>query len=785
VSLVGSSSPFRIGCRSFCQCLYWLALAAPLLAAEQRLCDMPPFDQIVLDDANKNAVLDVEPLDLPGRKLPAQPQGNLTIRLLADPTRQFDVSWQNIRTVTFFEQNLLGEARRLTDAGKFDEAFDYFARLLRQYSTLPGLDHAVNDYLQRNALQLQQSGQNERALAVLAALYARQPDAPGLSGAVDAVCGKMIEQHLRSKNYAAARGVLDLWRTEFSVLNSPAAAAWEQRFAVAAERQVDEARRHLADKQYVEARKAMGRARDIWPESQQADTLRAEIQRANPTVSVGVFETSPREPVRRIDDWASLRASRLVEPTISEIVGFGSEGGVYRSPYGEWVPDDRGLRLSIKLSSAAGPAGKRVPPADVIARFLLNMADPARPEYQPDLAAVLAGVSVEGTDWIHLDWKRPHVRPEALLQLPLTRVKVADDGRDVREAVTPAPWAVHDSGPESQLFNAVPASNGPRPWLRTIVEQTMPDEQTAVAALLRGEIDVLDRVPPWQVERLRAAQDVHVESYGLPTVHVLVMNPAKPLANQREFRRALCFGIDRDRIVKQVLLGGAELSGYTVLSGPFPAGLSFSDPLRYAYNSQLEPRPFEPRLAAVLATVAWSKVQDPTGKGDVELTPMPTLVLAHPADPVARVACETIQVQLAKEGIPVKLFEFTADELLAGNVDYDLRYAELAVWEPVTDARALLGPGGLTGELCSPYLAAALRELGKATNWRDVRAKLSEIHDIAYHDLPLIPLWQTVNFFAYREGVQGIGASPITLYQNVDQWRVGEDRAVARLSSGP
>jgi ABC-type transport system substrate-binding protein len=85
----------------------------------------------------------------------------------------------------------------------------------------------------------------------------------------------------------------------------------------------------------------------------------------------------------------------------------------------------------------------------------------------------------------------------------------------------------------------------------------------------------------------------------------------------------------------------------------------------------------------------------------------------------------------------------------------------------------------------SPYLAATLRELDETTNWKDVRAKLSEIHDIAHHDLPLIPLWQTVNYFAYRAGVEGIGKSPITLYQNVDTWRVGTERAVAGLPIRP
>ena len=73
---------------------------------------------------------------------------------------------------------------------------------------------------------------------------------------------------------------------------------------------------------------------------------------------------------------------------------------------------------------------------------------------------------------------------------------------------------------------------------------------------------------------------------------------SRPLLAKREFRRAICFGIDRKWIVERVLLGGAKLPGFDVLSGPFPTGLSLGDPIRYGYNSQIEPRPFEPRLAA-------------------------------------------------------------------------------------------------------------------------------------------------------------------------------------------
>ena len=95
-------------------------------------------------------------------------------------------------------------------------------------------------------------------------------------------------------------------------------------------------------------------------------------------------------------------------------------------------------------------------------------------------------------------------------------------------------------------------------------------------------------------------------------------------------------------------------------------------------------------------------MQNPDGKGDSPATDLPELVLAHPNDPVIRVACQSIESQLDRAGIPIRLKEFSAEELLAGRVECDLRYAELAVWEPVTDARLIVGPGGLAGEPAVP-----------------------------------------------------------------------------------
>jgi tetratricopeptide (TPR) repeat protein len=760
-------------------------VAAPPAASSQqpRLLDRPPFDRVILNEANDNALLDVKPLDLPQRPLTTLPtEGKLTLQLLDRPLESFEVDWADVARVLIHEQILLEEARRLATAGEFDNAYDYFARLSTDYPEMPGLDEARGDYLRRNAFALYQARQNDRALAVLLTLYQQNPKFPGLPAAVETVAGEIIQRYLREQDFAAARAVLELWKTQFQGLATSAADLWQSRFESAAEKKLGEARQLFQEKKYIPARKAAEGALAIWPASP-ANELLAAIQRDFPSVTVAVLEASPRRAERRIDNWASLRANRLVEPLLAEQVGFGAEGGIYDSPFGVWESDETGLALTLKPHPPAGEFASR------LARHVLRLVDADHDRYRSDLANLLEGVSITDKAELRLHWLRPHVRPEALLQFPPPPFD------DSSASAARARFVEADRSLAQVVFSAVEGQDSrPSPGPRAIVEQTMPGDVEAVAALLAGEVDVLDRVPPWRVQQLSAAPGIRVGSYRLPTVHVLIPNLSRPLLAKREFRRALCFGIDRKWIVERVLLAGAKLPGFEVLSGPFPAGVSLSDPIRYAYNNQLAPRAFEPRLAAILAGVGWANVHraaqksdsdgeekedKPASDADIELDDLPELVLAHPADPLVRIACQSIQLQLQREGIRVKLSEFTADELVAGKVDCDLRYAELAVWEPVVDARLVMGPGGLA-DIGSPYLNAALRRLDDANNWKDVRSRLAEIHEIAHHELPVIPLWQTTNFFAYRSRLTGVGQSPVTLYQDVESWAMSFDDNVAQ-----
>jgi ABC-type transport system substrate-binding protein len=204
-------------------------------------------------------------------------------------------------------------------------------------------------------------------------------------------------------------------------------------------------------------------------------------------------------------------------------------------------------------------------------------------------------------------------------------------------------------------------------------------------------------------------------------------------------------------------------------------GVSQSDPVRYAYNNQVKPRPYDPRLASLLATAAWTtlnKPAKPAKEADAAaepppIPPMPKLRLSHPPDPVARSTCQAIKQQLELIGIPIELVEVSA---ASADEDYELRYVELAVWEPLVDAARVLGINGIAGTT-TDYMIGALGKLDSATTWNQVQNALYEIHGLAHTDLPVIPLWQTVNYFAYRRDFQGMQESPVVLYQNVSEWQ--------------
>lgn len=766
-------------------------VAAPAAPAEEPAPAGPfyerdPYDHIELKDGTS---IDVLPLDLSGRRIPENPRGAdvLTVRFPDKPAEAFELRWRDVAGITLWEQMVLAEAEKLVAAGEFDAAYDFYAYLDRDHAGFTGVKESIERYLYEEAKYWQRQSNYHRTMALLLELHDRNPDSPGLSRALGITTGKLIELQLADDEYPAARRLLAGLEKQYPNENS--VRQWRDLFAQRAQTAIEEAKTHLAAGRIREAQTLARRAMTIWPELATAREFSADLNARFPYVAVGVTQPiSPQGTAGNVlDDWAFRRSQRLLNRSLFELSGYGVEGGEYRSPLGEVDHVDLGLGLNFRLRRDLtwSPSGALLSGHDV-ARHLLTLADPASPIYRADWGELLASVDVNAVFDVDVRLKRTHVRPEAMLQEPLIPWDAVQAGE--QPIPTDGPYRVESNSGDTVQYTLNEnyfARGATQPHL--LDERHFTDSATALKALRLGEISVLDRINPWEVGKVQAISGVAVVPYGVPTVHCLIPNRNRPLPANRQFRRALAYGINRDLILSRDLLGRREDPGTRLISGPFPLG--------YAYNDQVPIRPFDPNLARVLSRVALAELakkeseekatetvdaapaaaegdaKPPTAAEQEAAAASVKLVLAHPAHEIARTAAQEIARQLqAVMGLTVELVELDPNLPADQQPEYDLRYAELALWEPIVDARRLLGSDGLAGAT-SPHLDLALRQLAEASDWRTARDKLFEIHRLAAEDVTVVPLWQMTDYFAHDQDLEGVGNAPVSLYQDVECWQ--------------
>ncbi len=737
--------------------------------APVELMDREPFDQLTLTAANGNVVVDILPLETPPVNL--QSTDRLRVRLVKYPDQEYEVTWENVASYRSYHQLVFDEAQRLVREKKYSAAFRNFDYLLKNTQRTPSLNTAVLEYLLENADLLLSEGKIDHALVVLEELSQRdrhfRSDEVGRK--LSQVADLLINQEVERGDYAAARQIMASLDSRYGADRIATLTSWRQRFTQEAEDLKRQAEAKMAaDETLREAEQLSRRMVAIWPDLPGAQALRGEVVRRYPMVIVGVSESAGYQDAASIESWPARRTGRLTQRTLLEFAGAGPEGGKYVCAYGEYVQSDDRRRLTLELNPPAEPAGPAALDGYAVARRVTQMADPRSDLYQPAWAALAERVCVRDVWRVDIDLRRPHVLPEAMLQIQLTTtasdpsVMEPGDGPFLR-----APG----NGPDRH-FVAHPAckfayDNHPR----EIVERHFASSDEALGALRRGDIDIVDFLLPDEATRLAGDKTVRVVPYALPTIHLLVPNHRTVFTSNQTFRRALLYGINRQAILETEILGNQKVPGYQVISGPFPVGTRDNDPLAYAYDQRVAARSYNPRLASILNTLARRELTEKADKRGESVPPETRIVLGFPDSQLARITCQAISQYLSVIGITCELRELPPDADAATLDELDLVYRQVAMWEPVVDARRLLAPRGVA-EVGNEYVGMALRRLDAAKNWREVRERLHDLHRIVDEQVAIIPLWQTVNYLVHSRRVDGVGQRPLTLYQDVEQWQV-------------
>ncbi|QDU28189.1 Bacterial extracellular solute-binding protein, family 5 Middle [Anatilimnocola aggregata] len=703
-----------------------------------------PYDEVKLDETNGNTLLKVKPLNLPERKVPAvaNRRGDLELEMIERPGENFAIPWLNVVDVKLFEERVLAEAEQQVAAGHYDEAQASFRFLETKYPQLPKLGEAIEKFLWQQIGGSFRAGKPDETLALLVELHRRNPNRPGLSTAFERTTSELVKARIAAGNYRGARGLLTSLAKRFPEAGATVSAPFHTQLQQQAEQLLAQAQAASVANRWSDAHRLCSQALDVWPRVAGGSPLSQQIHGRYPVVTIGVIGASSSLPATEnaLASWPARRANQLVATPLVNMVD-SEKGLTYRSEFGQIVPQADTQQFLIRLAEGAS--------AVELARCL-KPSDEAKP--------FVSAIRARNAQDLLIEFQQPQLRPGAWLRFCTQQLVTTEQESP---AMTGQYKIADDSFPlrTYQMNGTASAANAAPQIIR---ERTFADATPALLALRRGQISLLDRVPPWELRRLRTMSDVRVVPYAIPTVHLLIPNPNKQLLASRTFRRALLYALDRESILKQGLLVEQQIPGCEVISGPFPLGAE-REAWSYAYNAEVKPRAYDPSLAIMLLEVARGEA---TGGKPAAI--VPPLVLAHDDQPTAKIACESIARQLARIGQPVTLKQIEGDEAAT---DADLRYVEVAIQEPLVDAWALLGPGGLTGA-CSPLMLEHLRSLDAAADWPSATARLRAMHRLAAAELPVIPLWQTTNHLVVHSSLKGLADRPVSLYEDVQRWQI-------------
>jgi peptide/nickel transport system substrate-binding protein len=272
------------------------------------------------------------------------------------------------------------------------------------------------------------------------------------------------------------------------------------------------------------------------------------------------------------------------------------------------------------------------------------------------------------------------------------------------------------------------------PAADSVVIRVIPEIATRIAALQSGEVDFITTVPPDQVDALDAAPELRVDSAQVNNFMLVYFNTNQPPTDNPLIRRALSLAIDREAIAEALWGGRVRVMNDYYLPGEM------------AYDAERPNFAYDPEQAvALLAEAGYN--------GEViEFTP--------PAEYYTngRLVTDVIAEMWTAVGVNVDYTPLDtaawADRSLSGQNIVTLQSFGTS-GDPATSSivqtwASWMGNYYTPSEEFNALAAEAAASFDEATR----RASYRAIAEMLDADVPFAPLYQTVEFYAMREGIE-------------------------------
>lgn len=313
------------------------------------------------------------------------------------------------------------------------------------------------------------------------------------------------------------------------------------------------------------------------------------------------------------------------------------------------------------------------------------------------------------------------------------------------------------------------------PYISRYVYRIIPDEATLFLELQSQQID-FSSLNPLQYKKQTETtffkknyKKFCIESFGYT---YLGYNLSSPLFSDRRVRQALNYAVDKEEIIRGVLLGLGKVS-----TGPFV-------PNSWAYNSEIKPAEFSPQRAKKLLSEAGWADHDKDGVLDKGGAAFEFTIITNQGNLERQRVCEIIQARLKDIGIKVKIKVVEWSVFLSNFIDKRHFDAVLLGWSLGRDpdcydiwhsSKTKEGEFNFIG-YSNPEVDRLLDE-GRRTFDQNKRVQIyHKVHQILYDEQPYMFLYVPFTLPIIASRVEGIEPAPIGIGYNFIDWWVPKEK---------
>lgn len=730
---------------------------------------------------------------------------------------EYAIPVEQVDQIMYFEDLMLLRVDKLLEINDFRTAYEL---LLRVETEIPNWDKSTPRFerlLMVEAAQRAQAGEIYAALALLDEVFQRNNSNPELPDRMGAIVGPMIDAALAAEDFRKTRYLIG--RVQKLFPQHPLVQATSNRMLQTSTALLEQAATEFAARHFSAAAELARRAELVWPTEGNSRAAYTQYFARHQILRMGINEFAGQgihpAPLESRERLRELVEASLFEPSSADELTY------FRSGFFEiWDPADLGREVLFTLRETR-PAWQSQPlfTAASIADAIGHRIDPQSPLYDTRLASFVSEVAVRSPSQLRIRFSRVPLSIESLLRFPVTST-ARNTSNTAENTTTPAadnsttpdseaPAQASPAQPvvvstrfvqtasndqESRWVRAIPEPDGfdaGKYHIAEIQERRFADRSNMIQAFIRGDIDCIPHLLPWEIESFKASSH-QVVPYALPMTHVIVFNPLSDRITNAQLRRALSFAVNRDGILRSTVLRDPEarhgrptsaawnLSSYATEPRQKPPAfnLRLAYALRFAAESQLKIAELTKLTEAARAQAAKDKINFDSEvfrkNTKVDYIKLPRLRFVVEPDTVSTAAAERIVTYWQKIGFEIDVIKGDREGQPLPDTEWDLCYRQLRMEEPLLELWPVLTNDPTLDmkrlQLFPDWMRQELVGLDYAASFVDAQEKLFRIHNHIAAQAFLIPLWEVDDYAVFRKNVSGLPPKLMSTYHNVERW---------------